>query len=375
MSTFIEIYPVESHTKRTTIIRLDDDFKLSIREERAGTDQSVPLVRDIRQNYSGLEEGQEVTGTDPVRFVRVSKLGRDARCVITVNTYYLRDEESTIPRAGLYWYNTGTHYDPESIFFTAKGETTTNRRAAPNSDFTKNTDRMQQSQQFDYTKVNSVSTIFNISRAAGFPITANSVPVSFTLPNVYTQLGTGLSSDNATKNRRNYLKGKLQTILEHPDRIIRLMNAAENIDTTISLENTNQKILTAIGNSIARPRSFVIWLEMWANIISNSANYDSLQKFNLMNGELGLSLYDLVEKPTNPAYGTGQIQAGTTVRSNWSIHVFGTLGAAPDYEYMPPTATTWDESSTNASILAMPSTTVGRNWEDYIRSREEISRT
>ena len=370
MSTFIEIYPVESLTKRTTIIRLDDDFKLSIREERAGTDQSVPLVRDIRQNYTGLEEGQEVAGTDPVRFVRVSKLGRDARCVITVNTYYLPDEESTIPRTGLYWYNTSTHYDPESIFFTAKGETTTNRTAAPNSDFTKNKAPIPTTQQFDFTTVNSVSTIFNISRASGFPVTANSVPASYTLSSIYTELGTGLTAENARIARRNYLKQKLQQLLEHPDRESRLLNVDQDIPSTTGLDDVSKvkSFLELLMPIIERPKSFVIWLEMWANLLFNDANFDTEQKFNLMNGELSRNFYDLIEKPTNADYGTTDIRSTSTDRTSWKIQVFGSVDATTPWDYNPPTATTWPNTAN--TLLVMPSTTIENNrWEDYIRSR------
>ena len=359
MSTFIEVYPVESNTKRTTAIRLDDDFRITIREEGSGP------VQNIRRNYTGLETGQEITGTDPVRSVRVVKLGQDERCIITVNTYHRPDEEGTIPRSGLYWYDTSKHYDPDPILFAAKREVTTNRTAAPNSDFTLNTPNTQQ-----FSTTSDISTIFNISQAGALPTSLNTVTSSYTLSRVYTQLGAGLSATNALRSRRNHLKQKLQQILEHPDRIIRLMNAAENIDTTVSQSNTIANILTSIANSIARPRSFVIWLEMWANIISNDGNYDSELKFNLMDGELGLSLYDLVEKPMNPAYGTAQIQGGSTVRSNWHVRIFGTIGNTAPYKYTEPTATAWPTTTT--THLAMPSTTVGRNWEDYIRSREEL---
>ena len=253
MSTFVEIYPVESNTKRTTIIRLDDDKRITIREEVTGSP-----VRDIQRNYTGLETGQEIDGVDPIRSVRVVKLDDDERCIITVNTYYLPDEQSTIPRAGMYWYNTKTHYDPDPILFAAKGETTTNKTAAPLSDFPKNTDPMQQTQQFDYTTADSVSTIFNISRSTGFPITRNTVDPSFTLATLYTRLGAGLSADDARLARRNHLRQKLQQLLEHPDFTTRLLNA----------DHQDPSTLDDVISIVDRPRSFVIWLEMWANLVS-----------------------------------------------------------------------------------------------------------
>ena len=270
---------------------MDDDFRLTIREERVGTDQSVPPVSNIRRNYTGLETGQEIAGVDPVRSVRVVKLGDDERCIITVNTYYLPDEESAIPRAGLYWYNTKTHYDPEPLLFAAKGETTTNKTAAPNSNFPLNTDPLLQTQQFDFTTANSVSTIFNISNAAGFPITANAVVPSFTAQRLYERLGT-------VDARQQFLKGIIQETLDHEDMPIWLVRS--DYDGRDSARNSIEEI----ANLIARPESFVIWLEMMTNAVHNVANFNSEEKFNLLHGELNLNKDDLTTKPV-ATYGTG----------------------------------------------------------------------
>lgn len=345
MSTFVEIYPVESNTKRTTIIRLDDDKRITIREEVTGSP-----VSDIRRNYTGLETGQEITGVDPIRSVRVVKLGDDERCIITVNTYYLPDEQSTIPRAGMYWYNTKTHYDPDPILFAAKGETTTNKTAAPLSDFTLNTPNTQ---QFDYTTANSVSTIFNISQAVGFPTTANGVGPSFTAQRLYDRLGT-------VDARQRLLKGIIQETLDHEDMPIWLVRS--DYDGRDSARNSIEEI----ANLIARPESFVIWLEMMTNAVHNVANFNSEEKFNLLHGELSLNKDDLTTKPV-ATYGTAQIRQNHTDVSSWSFHRFGNVGAAPTYKYSAPTATQWPAATDTRIDLS--SSTLGNTWRQWIRNQ------
>ena len=84
-----------------------------------------------------------------------------------------------------------------------------------------------------------------------------------------------------------------------------------------------------------------------------------------MDGEIGLDFYDLIDKPSASDYGTKDIRGTNSDRSSWTVRIFGSLTGG---KYDPPTATTWP--TTTSTVVAMPSTTVGRNWEDYIRSRD-----
>ena len=172
MSTFVEIRPIESPDTETTWIRLDGDFKLTVRTEKGGSHT------DRQYNFSGLLEGQHVAETNDVASVRISKSGTDERAIVSVSTYHAAGDEGSIPPAGMYWYNWQT----------------TDLKDAPDPAF------QQETQVF--------TTIFNISTAGALPV-GNSV--ASTVPaRLYGQLGT-------TAARREYLKAKLLATIDSRD--------------------------------------------------------------------------------------------------------------------------------------------------------------
>ena len=87
MSTFVEIRPIESPDTKTTAIRLDEDFKLTVRTEKGGSHT------DRQYNFSGLLEGQHVAETNDVASVRISKSGTDERAIVAVSTYHAAGDE------------------------------------------------------------------------------------------------------------------------------------------------------------------------------------------------------------------------------------------------------------------------------------------
>ena len=104
MSLLVQIIPTEHATIKTTGLRLDDDGKITYRNETSG------VATDTRLNVSGLLTDQTWQGTDPIRQVRTAKVGTTEQIIIEFLAYYAPGEEDKIPVAGMYWYNTKNHY-------------------------------------------------------------------------------------------------------------------------------------------------------------------------------------------------------------------------------------------------------------------------
>lgn len=345
MSTFLEVRHAVSSEKRTTFARIDDDFKVTIREEEAGKN---PV--HFQRNYSGVEEGEQLDGARieaPVEYVRVSKLDDDARCVIAVTVYHAEDEQDTVPPAGMYWYNFKTH----SAFGIPAPP---GLQVAPDPAFPGSA-----TQTFP-------QVIFNISSASELrdhPVpTGNTVPVSYTAQRLYRRLGTLAA-------RREHLKSLLRGIVQHQDFALWVLNSNEEADITQDgMTGSIGTALRNIVNLIARPQSFAIWLEMMANVISIDANLNSERKFNLLAGELELGGRDVIVKAQSASFGTAQI-ASESVRqnvANWKFHRFGNVATGSPWAYSKPTASAWP--ATEETTIVLTGAALGEDWLSYIRS-------
>jgi len=344
LPSFIEIRPTVHNTIRTTAIRLDDDFEVTIRQEEPRKNPT-----HIQRNYFGLEEGSQISGDDvetPVEYVRVTKLDDDARCVIAVNVYHAADEADTVPAAGMYWYNTKTHSPFGQVADPGK-------MVAPDPAFPGSA-----TQTFPMT-------IFNISSATELrdhplPV-GNTVAVSFTAQRLYARLGN-------LEARRAHLKSSLRAIMDHPDFAIWMANSEAHADITDTSDSGIGSTLQNIVNLIARPQSFVIWLQMMANVISLNANLNSERKFNLLVGELELGGRDVIANAQSASFGTAQI-ARSDVRNNvaaWSFHKFGDVSVGSPWTYTKPSAAMWPATTDTTIILT--GAALGDNWIGWVRS-------
>ena len=335
MSTFIEIRPTVHATVKTTAIRLDDDFEVTIRHEEQGK-----APEHVQHNFANVKEGQQIDGTGPIKYVRVTKLDGDARCVIAVDTYHEADEADTVPPAGIYWYNTARQYAFGAAADPTKPDGEASDPAYPGG----------ATQPFPTTIFNISTTLGTTAMPVGNTVTA---ATSYAAQRTYALLGT-------LAERRAHLKQMLRDIVDHPHFAIWMANADEragNLDTSgPNIGGTLRNIV----NLIARPQSFVVWLEMMANVINLDANLNSERKFNLLEGELGLGGYDVFTKAQSAAFGTAQITNGMSDRAQWRFHRFGSVATGTPWAYTKPTAAAWPENPDTTIVLT--GANLGSTW-------------
>lgn len=361
MSTFIEIRPTLHASKTTTAIRLDDDFKYTVREEESDKDPE-----HYQYNYTGLEEGEQLDGSrvsDPTSHVRVVKLGTDARCIIGVKAYYPENEPHLVPTAGMYWYNAKTHYDPEKILREAKGEETEGKLAAPNAEFP---NAAQTFPQFIFNNSSDQELIDH-----PLPV-GNSVAVSFTSQSLFTRAGN-------TADRMSELKVTLRANhIDHTDFngwLTGLNATGDYFDRDASLAGAT--------------RNYWLWLEMITRAISVNANVDNEQHFNLLLGDASLLGSDVLNNFGDPD-NTGRIvingifgEPGPTNtrndRSTWNFVRLGSVASSSPYAYTKPTGSNWGQSGTGQSATANQVSGINvrtditipsdKTWIEWLRSQ------
>ena len=344
MSTFIEVRPHIHETRRTTAVRLDDDFKITVREEETG---KAPVHYQF--NFSGVEEGQVIDGnrvTDPVAFVRAEKLGTDARGYIAVNTYHAADEATTVPAADFYWYNVKTHYEFGGMPVAGKAEAV--------------------NPAFEGTAQTFPTTIFNISssdelRDHPLPV-GNTVAVSFTPQRLYEQLGTLTA-------RREHLKQLIKiNHVNHPH--FQLWLTGFDIDVT-------ERFSTGLR---AKQAIYWTWLEALTRAISVDANLQDTtspiatvgeEKFNLFAGDAALSGADIMNKADSFVY-TSCVGTPPENRNLWTFVRLGASASSAPYAYTAPTGNSWGRNQAVAvnqitlrTGVSIPSDT---SWLDWLWS-------
>ena len=283
---------------------------------------------DRQYNFSGLLEGQHVAETDDVASVRISKSGTDERAIVAVTTYHAPNDASSVPPAGMYWYNWQT----------------TDLKDAPDPAFQEST------QVF--------TTIFNISTAGALP-TGNSV--ASTVPaRLYGQLGT-------TTARREFLKAKLLAHIDNRDLPFYLAGTSMPIITqTVIRQFGLNGVISEYARMARRNQSYMYFLESLTRAISNDDNLDSERKFNLLNGEIGLPIGNVIGRIDLNLAGT---IAGSNPRANWTYLRLGSVAASSPWAYSAPTdPTTW--TATSDTLISVGSG-VGADlidWLGWLRS-------
>ena len=344
MSTFLESRPGVHASRRTTAVRLDDDFKITVREEETGKD---PVHYQF--NFSGMEEGQVIDGarvTEPIAFVRVEKLGTDARCYIAVNIYHADDDAATVPTPAFYWFNVKTHYR-----FGGRAEAGKAEAANP---------------AFEGTAQAFPTTIFNISESAELrdhpmPV-GNTVAVSFTQQRLYERLGTLTA-------RREYLKQLIKA------------NHVDNPHFQLWLTGFGGDVATRFSTGLhAKQAIYWTWLEALTRAISVDANLQDTtspiatggeEKFNLFAGDAGLNGIDVMSNADNFVY-SGCVGSPPGNRNLWTFVRLGNVASSAPYAYTAPSGNNWGLNQgvavnqiTLRSGVTIPSDT---SWLDWLRS-------
>ena len=293
MSTFIEVRPEENADTKTTYARIDDDLKITTRTEKGATHT------DYQFNYTGVDVGIDITTSEPVEYVRVTKIGDDVRATIGLKCYYLPGEASTVPAAGTYWYNPSTHYNPELP--AEMGKT-----AAANP-------------TFEGTTQTFPTIIFNTATDDSTIATTNTATAP-TIPRLYARLGS-------LEARRAYLKRKLLAIVDSQEFLFTLWGRDKGLTTSTG---TADRAIDVI-NYMRTIQVFVRWYKLLALTLSIDVCLNTERKFNLINGQLDLNPEDIkvgLEEtfihvpPINLAVITG-----------WRFEGFGTVAATEPWAF------------------------------------------
>ena len=338
MSTFVEVRPTVHETLTTTMVRLDDDFRVTIREESPDKDSpSTIVVTDIQRNYGGMEDGDYTPAVDPIEFVNVTKLGTDERCVIAVKCYHPENEAHLVPPAGIYWWNVETHYN----FYGPVNRTKT-RAADPT---------------FEGTAQAFPQIIFNNSdlTARGALPVGNTVATAWVEQRLYARLGS-------TEARREHLKNNIRSYLGDPDLL--LLHGGMG---GFGMRNAETQF-----ERPSRFQSFLWMLEMIARAMSIDSNLESEAKFNLLNGMSTLPLDEYVIKMY------GFFEPSSTAlsddRASWNFRRLGTVLATTPFTYTPPSDTRASPAnlpswvSVADSTITLTGADVGESWLIYVRS-------
>ena len=341
MSTFVEVRPTVHETLTTTMVRLDDDFRVTIREESPDKDSpSTIVVTDIQRNYSGMEDGDYTTAVDPIEFVNVTKLGTDERCVIAVKCYHPENEANLVPPAGIYWWNVETHYN-----FYGPVDRTKTRAADPT---------------FEGTAQAFPQIIFNNSdlTARGALPVGNTVATAWVDQRLYARLGS-------TEARRSHIKNNIRSYIDDPS-------------FSLYVAGVGGLFITDASTNMARSRrlqSFLLMLEMVAMAISVDVNLNTEQKFNLLNGMTTLERDVVASRIDRMVNGeSGQPRPLSTDRSAWTFRRLGNVNATSPFTYTEPTAVTisglgltWNVVE-DSTLINLSGFDVGGDWVNYVRS-------
>ena len=337
MSTFVDIKRVIDKDKKTTIIRLDDDLKISIRSEISGA------PTDSQFNFTGLQEGQMVSPNDPqdvINSIQVAKDGTEEVAIIGVNVYHAEDEHDTVPAEGQYWYNPDNQYWPSTA-------------AQPGKTLAADPSFKNVVQTFP-------ETIFNISGIlTQHPFrTGNSVGA------------TTISNDDLRNYRRSQLKMKLNAILNH-DLFMSTMDGASLV-TVITPSSTT--VPSSGGDVIEvkelarRRQAFWFRLEMLTRAVAIDSNITNNQRFSLLDGEISINFQDVFKK-INPAL-NGLIAVTGDNRTGWNFHRLGSVASSSPYAYTAPVLSTavWNSTLETSINIATPPDEVTDNWIGWLRT-------
>ena len=319
MSTVIKMIPKEHATKRTTAVIITNDGIIRTRVE-----DPVGTATDKQFNFSSYAEGtfREINN-EPVVSVSSEKIGTNSRFIITVNEFYdptLVGENAPQERFLWYDYKTKANEAPSSTA----------------------------AQTFP------INTFWTSGGSPAVPTIA--FPGSYTdetiAPlNLYTSLAN-------VDNRRNYLKGRILRNINHPTLPMWIAGGGISAkdDTDVS------ELLVHVQRLQAIP----YWLEMLTGAISVDANLATEQKFNLLEGESGLSVLEVLQK-------TGTTFAhnidGSGNRDTFTFRSLGSVASSSPWKYTAPSGGTWADRDASSTISMSGSQAgAGIDWVSWLRS-------
>ena len=332
MSSFVLIDPVPHASWVTRAVRLDGDFTLSVAVDKGGTvSYSYYNLQGIPDDYTYKPSPADENLEEAV----ISKDGTNESVVFRIKMYYNASDETLedyqIPRAWTYGVTIDKdNYLPGTLLDSI-------------------------SQTFPVTIWNTLKTGQNP------PSTNTASAVSF--DSQYTRLGS-------IERRREYLKEKMRNTVFDPmigpitgftsfRPIGEISVSAPPPPGNINLDNDWPR----------RIQSFWTWLEMLTRAISIDSNLTSEQKFVLLDGEIGLSLWDIFERLDRDL--CRQIR-GSASRDGWNFRKFGSVSQAnsqsPWIYTAPVQASLWSTTIETNIDIGSSATATQYNWKNWLRS-------
>ena len=333
MSSYIEMEPVASATKLTPYVRIDNDFGITVVINENGT------LTTHYYNLQGIPDEFNYKPNPPDDVLveaRIAKEGADESIVFRVNMFFDDNDDSLedwqVPHAWIY----SEPIDKDNYLPGELPETV--------------------SQSFPVVIWNQLTP----QQTAPGANTASATVFERTYANLET-----------LDRRRDYLKEKLRIHVESP--MLRFVMAGSTLNpivhttTEIVQPGTSNVNITVVKELARRQQGFSFWLETLARAISVDSNLQTEQKFNLLNGELGLSIGNVFKNM--PLSLNGDI-ADQHPRSGWDFRRFGSVASSTPWAYTAPTGqTSW--STTHESTIDIGSSVpdaVTDDWVLWLRS-------
>ena len=332
MSTFIEITPVESTTKISQYVRIDNDFEITVGVNTGGT------LAYSYYDFSGIPSDyvyRPDPADDNVEFVQIVKDQLAGTAIesltIRIKMFYNASDDTLepheIPRAWTYGRPIDKdHYQP-GVFI----------------------DTLSQTFPIEIWDTRADGATQPVAHTAN-PATAP------TFGRLYARLGTVAA-------RRDDLKTKLRGIVDDPMLPFIVMGSSLNpIVSRTSTVSTTSPTLLDDREHAKRMQGFAFRTEMLARAISVDANLNTEAKFNLLNGEIGLPSANVFMRLSNTL--NADI-ANQMPRAGWRFRPFGSVASIAPFTYTAPThPTAWP--TTHDSSIDVGSGVASEITEDWI---------
>ena len=334
MSAFVRFVPTTSTTKITQLVRIDNDFRLTVGINTGGT------VSYSFYNFMGIPSDYTYTpnpADDNVVESQLAKDGSSETLVTTIKMFYNESDQSLapehIPRAWTY----GEAIDKDNYL----------PGTLPDS----------VNQSFPLVIWDTVPDGENYSTQVN-----NAMAPAVLGNSLYTRLGTVAA-------RRLYLRNKIFAILRDPDLMWLLGGGTMG---ALAPQSVNSQTPTDVIFTFSQKvQGFWFWLEIITRAISHPTNLQGAngeRNFNLLDGELSLDIVQLIGKI--PTTLPGNI-ADVASRPGWDFRRFGSVSSSSPYAYTAPSYNQDPIPShldTTINIGSMVPSAVTTNWLSWLRS-------
>ena len=132
---------------------------------------------------------------------------------------------------------------------------------------------------------------------------------------------------------------------------------------------TNSDI-TVLRGKMRRQEGLALWFEMLTQAVSIDINLNTEQKFNLLNGEIGLDPAYIVDHG-HQDFATDVLRGDRITRVSWRYRRYGRVGASSPWTYTAPRIGAGTDQwpiSADTLITLNTTTSIGANWIEWLGS-------